>query len=192
MSHSLGAVEPSGCGTALLSVFAVDADEWTCYCLEARGGGGRGGSPIWGRPQRPKPSVCVCVHAEMHKCVCAGIKSIMQTVFSPLFFLSLVPLMNNELIVDCGVKCQLSVCLYVTCHFDGSRFPPSFSQPSPFVFVKVFICSQCGSSPQQEPLRKLIDHSHFSCCAADMHSIWPNYCCFHCNDGLCMCIFIFF
>lgn len=46
----------------------------------------------------------------------------MQTVFP----LSLVPLMNNDWIVGCGVKCQLSVCQYVTCHFDRSGFPPSF------------------------------------------------------------------
>lgn len=150
------------------------------------GGEGRRGSPIWGRPLRH--SECVCVSMQRYMCVCWHQIHYADSFF---LFLSLVPLMNNDLIVDCGVKCQLSVCLYVTCHFDRSVFLHHFTA-SPFVFAKVFICSQCGSSPQQEPLRKLIDHSYFSCCAADMRSIWPNYSCFHCNDGLHMCIFIFF
>lgn len=69
-------------------------------------------------------SMCVCVSMQRCTNVCVlGINPIMQTVFFPLS-LSLVLLMNNDLIVDCGVKCQLSVCLYVTCHFDMSVFPP--------------------------------------------------------------------
>lgn len=111
----------------------------------------------------------------------------MQTAF---LFRSFVQLMNNDLIVDCGVKCQLSVSMWHVILTDAV-FLHHFTASS-FVYVKVFICSQCSSSPQQEPLRKLIDHSHFSRCAADMHSIWPNNSCFHCNDRLHMCIFIFF
>lgn len=124
--------------------------------------------------------VCVCVHSGMYKCVCAGIKSIMPVFFPLPLSLSLVLLMNNDLIVDCGVKCQLSVCLYVTCVIlTGAFFPPSIR----YFYEGVYVFSRCGSSPQQEPLRKLTDQSHFSSCAADVHSIRPKYCRYHCNDG---------
>lgn len=131
----------------------------------------------------------MCV--SMQRCVCAWHKTHhADSFFPPSFFLSLVPLMNNDLIVDCGVKCQLSVCVGHVI-LTGEVFLHHFTA-SPFVFVKGFICFQWSSSPQQEPLRKLIDHSHFSCCAADILSIRPNYSCFHCNDWLHMCIFSIF
>lgn len=69
-------------------------------------------------------SVSACVYAQMFKCACAWLQPHYADIVS--LFLSLVPLMNNDLIVDGGVKCQLSVCLDVTCHFDRSVFPPLF------------------------------------------------------------------
>lgn len=128
--------------------------------------------------------LCVCTCRNVQLYVWAS--HLLCRQFSFLFH-SLVQLMNNDLIVDCGVKCQLSVFMWHVILTGVDYFTAS-----PFVSVMAFTCCQCSSSPQQELLRKLIDHFHFSRCAADMHSIWPNYSCFHCNDGLDMCIFIFF
>lgn len=192
MSHSLRDIEPSGSGIALfvcvcvfpLSTVNVDACRW--ICLQAFRGRceRRWGSPTWGRPWRPHPPVCVN-HLDRgpQVYVCASFTSIMQTVFAQ-------PWAANEQRLDCwlyGVKCQLSVVHII---LTGAILLHYFSA-SPFVYVKVLIYCQRGSSPQWEPLGKLIDHSHFSCCAADMHGIWSNYSCFCWCDGLLLHIDIF-
>lgn len=130
---------------------------------------------------------CVCPCSDIRVCVLASIP-----LCSFILFLSLVLLMNNDLIADCGVKCQLSVCLYETCHFDRTVFFLHHFTASPFVFVKVFICFQCGRSPHQEPLRKLIDHPHFSCCATDMCSIYHSIIPVSIAMMDCICAYLYF
>lgn len=169
MSRSLGGVEPSGIGTARLSLsFAVDVDEWTYYCLKPRVEEGSRGSPIWGRPLRRSPSapLYVCVSTQTCTNICMlGINLIMQSLRPPPpFALSTVPLMNNDLIVGCSAKCQLSVCvwraIWQECFF--SPLPSSSSLRLLLFLKKVFVCLQCSGSSQQERLKSsfIIPISH--------------------------------
>lgn len=147
---------------------------------------------LWGEGNRELQSGVVrgLLHVRwpMQGCtiVCVGLHPLCRQVF---FSLSLVQLMNNDLIVDCGVKCQLSVCLYVTCHFDRSGFPPLFYSLSICSFDGIYMFSMQQLSTAGT-IKKFIDHFHFSCCAADIN-IWSNYSCFHCNDIL-ICAYLYF
>lgn len=158
---------PSSC----LLLFAIYIEESTCYCLEAWGVGMR-------RDGDPPSGVMSSETTDIFKCVCVfvcanvdGIKSIMQPVF---------PYPQGRvtwlLIVAWNVSCPF-VSMWPS-YWHPEWFSSILSQPL-FVDVKVFICSQYSVVFQHQPLRKLIDHSYCSCCAADVHSICPNYSCYY-------------
>lgn len=112
-------------------------------------------------------SVCVCPCRDVQMCVCLA--------SSPLgrqFFPFSQPCVANEQWFDCWLQCEMSaVCLWHVI-LTGVFFLHHFAA-SLFVFVKVFICFQYSRRPQQEPLRKPIDHSHFSCYNVDVQHFCP-------------------
>ena len=205
MSYSLRDAEPSGCGTVLLSVFAVDVDEWTCLLPWGLGEGGRSwGSPIWGLLQRLYlclhmcvcvcVCVCVCPCRDVKMCVCSASNPLCRQFFFFFFSPCPQPCAANEQRLDCWLQCEMSAVCLSACDMSfwreriSSTIPPALC-----LFSRRCLCVfRRDSSPRQEPLRKT--HWSFSflmlCCwhAAVFGPIIPV---FHCNDWLHMCIFIY-